>query len=418
MPSSISSSDAAASLSAAESARPGFVRLTASDRPGIAQPVPERDIPAQPWGRIALLALLGFVLLMAGWEMVWRDYGATPSYRNSNGEWARQRRRIDQGEGGKTVLTGSSRVMFDVQLPAWEKITGERPIQLAIEGTSPVPIVEDLAKDKNFTGRLLIGVAPDIFFTGFNYRGEVLPYYHKESPSQRGGNWLSMNFIEPYFAFDDPDFSLTTVVRRQAWPPRPGLHAPIRVRKLAVSEADRNTHMWRKVETDAEYRAMAQAIWASRFAKLPPGLDTAEGRRKSVDEQIGKAAAAVATLRARGVPVLFVRMPSIGPYYAFEEKNFARGETWDRLLVRTGAPGIHFMDHAQLQGYNLPEWSHLSASEATRFTLQFVPLVQAAFASQAAAFPTVNGQGKPACIPFRTAEDCARHQKVAAVQRR
>ena len=387
MPSSISSSDAAASLRTAEAARPGFVRLTASDRPGVAQPVPERDIPPQPWGRIALLALIGFVLLMAGWEVVWRDYGAAPSYRNSNGEWARQRRRIDQGEGGKTVLIGSSRVMFDVQLPVWEKLTGERPIQLAIEGTSPVPILQDLAADKHFTGRLLVGVAPDIFFTGFNYRGEVLPYYHKESPSQRSGNWLSMRLIEPYFAFDDPDFSLATVVRRQAWPPRPGLHAPIRVRKLAVSEADRNTHMWQKVETDPQYRAMAQAIWASRFAGLPPGLDTAQGRRKSVDEQITKAAAAIAILRARGVPVLFARMPSIGPYYAFEEKNFARAETWDRLLERTATRGIHFMDHPQLQGYDLPEWSHLSASEARRFTGQFVPLVQAEFTAQQAATP-------------------------------
>ena len=67
------------------------------------------------------------------------SFGATPGYRNSNGAWAEQRRRIDTGEGGKTVLIGSSRVMFDVQLPVWERIAGERPIQLAIEGTSPVP---------------------------------------------------------------------------------------------------------------------------------------------------------------------------------------------------------------------------------------------------------------------------------------
>ena len=31
------------------------MRLTASNRPGQAQPVPTRDIPKQPWGRLALL---------------------------------------------------------------------------------------------------------------------------------------------------------------------------------------------------------------------------------------------------------------------------------------------------------------------------------------------------------------------------
>ena len=79
--------------------RPGFVRLTASDRPGVAQPVPERDIPPQPWGKILLGALTLFLLLMAGWDWYWRSYGATPGYRNSNGAWAEQRRRIDTGAG-------------------------------------------------------------------------------------------------------------------------------------------------------------------------------------------------------------------------------------------------------------------------------------------------------------------------------
>src|SRR5688500_17895194 len=78
--------------------RPGFVRLTASDRPGVAQPVPERDIPPQPWGKILLGASMLFVLLMAAWEWHWRSYGALPAYRNSDGLWAMQRRRIDQGE--------------------------------------------------------------------------------------------------------------------------------------------------------------------------------------------------------------------------------------------------------------------------------------------------------------------------------
>ena len=33
---------------------PSGLRLTAADRPGMAQPVPERDIPEQPWRAMAL----------------------------------------------------------------------------------------------------------------------------------------------------------------------------------------------------------------------------------------------------------------------------------------------------------------------------------------------------------------------------
>ena len=357
--------------------RPGFARLTASDRPGVAQPVPVRDIPAQPWQRIFLVALVLFALLMTGWEMYWRAYGASPTYRNSDGQWAQQRRRIDAGEGGKTVLIGSSRVLFDVELPVWEKLAGERPIQLAIEGTSSVPVLEDLAADPNFTGHLLVGVAPDLFFSGFAYRGKVVPFYHKESPSQRSGNWLSMHLLEPFFAFDDPDFALATVVKRQAWPLRPGMKENTAVRKLRVSDADRNTHMWSKLEIDPAYRALARSIWAERFAgPPPPNMDTPAKLQKLIDTQIQRAVVAVAKLRARGVQVLFVRPPSMGPYLAFENKVFPRARTWDVLLQRTGAPGIHFQDYPELQGYDQPEWSHLSASEANRFTAALYRIVE------------------------------------------
>lgn len=357
--------------------RPGFVRLTASDRPGVAQPVPVRDIPAQPWQRIFLVALVLFALLLTGWELYWRAYGASPTYRNSDGEWAQQRRRIDEGEGGKTVLIGSSRILFDVQLPVWEKLAGERPIQLAIEGTSSVPMLEDLAADPNFTGRLLVGVAPDLFFSGFAYRGKVLSFFHKESPSQRSGNWLSMHLLEPFFAFDDPDFALATVVKRQAWPPRPGVQENTAVRKLRVSDADRNTHMWSKVETDPAYRALARSIWAERLAgPPPPDMDTPAKLQKLIDTQIQRAVDAVAKLSARGVQVLFVRPPSTGPYLEFENKVFPRARTWEVLLQRTGAPGIHFQDYPALQGYDEPEWSHLSAADAERFTAALYRIIE------------------------------------------
>lgn len=367
--------------------RPGFVRLTASDRPGVAQPVPEREVPSQPWGAILLGAIVLAALGLAGWEWHWRAFGGVAGYRNSDGAWAEQRRRIDQGEGDGTVLIGSSRVLFDVQLPVWEKAAGARPIQLAMEGTSPIPMLEDLAEDPDFTGRLLVGVAPDIFFSGFAYRGDVLPYYRKQGPSQRSGHWLSKRAIEPYFAFYDPDFALATVVRRQDWPQRPGVPKRTRVRKLMVQDFDRNSRMWSKVELDPGYKALARSIWAEDFGGPLPGMETPEAKQKAIDGQVAKAVAAIAKLHARGVEVVFLRPPSDGEYYAFEEKYLPRAETWDVLLQRTGVPGIHFMDHAQLQGYELPEWSHLSASEADRFTAELVPLVERAFDAAAKKLP-------------------------------
>ena len=381
MPLSTSSSDMlrdAAEGHARGAAPDRYARQTAADRPGVAQPVPLRPVPVQPWGRILVGAVALLVLMLAAWEAYWRAYGVRPGINNSYGLWAIQRRRIDSGEGDATVLLGSSRLYFDVQLPAWERLDGRRPIQLSFEGTSPLKAVEDLAADPNFTGRLVIDIAPDLFFSGFEFRSGAIRYTRNESPSQRIGQWLSMHLVEPYLAFDDPDYALQTVLARQNWPPRPGLWEHIRVRKLAETEADRNTHLWSKVDTDAGYRALARRIWLQGFEPSPHD-PTPEEALKTEKEQIERMAKAVARLRGRGVKVLFVRLPSDGPFLAYENRTYPRARTWDALLAASGAPGIYFEDYPQLKGYNLPEWSHVAPSQADRFTAALCGIIQRDF---------------------------------------
>ncbi|MBK9654128.1 MAG: hypothetical protein IPO66_01155 [Rhodanobacteraceae bacterium] len=251
----------------------------------------ERPLPALNGGAALGLALALFVLALGAWELYWRDFGVTPGYRNSDERWAEQRRRIDTGEGNRTVIVGSSRLLFDVQLPVWERLAGERPIQLALEGSSPVAFLEDLADDPDFTGRLLVGVTPGLFFSGFAVRIDALKHYRKETPAQRSGHRLSTWLLEPWLAFYDEDFALITVLKRQAWPTRPGVPVREAVRKISMSAADRNTRMWDKVENDPQYQAMAQRIWAQNFKPLPP--EAIEKAMKTRDEQIDKAVAAV-----------------------------------------------------------------------------------------------------------------------------
>jgi hypothetical protein len=362
------------STSSSEPATDRYARQTAADRPGVAQPVPVRPVPEQPWGRVFLGALLVAALLLAAWEAWWRAYAVTPGINNTFALWAIQRRRIDDGEGDATVLLGSSRLFFDVQLTTWEKLSGRRPIQLSFEGTTPLTALKDLAADPKFTGRLLIGIAPQVFFAGFNYRGGAVAYAHKESPSQRTGQWLSMRFIEPYLAFDDPDFALGTVLERQPWPPRPGGHWRTEVRKLSNHEADRNGYLWSKVDNDPSYRELARSIWREGFT--PAIYGSAAERTEKIRQQIEETAKAVAILRARGVQVLFVRLPSSGEYLEFENRLFPRASTWDALLKASGAPGIYFEDYPELCGYDLPEWSHISHAEADRFTAALYGIAQ------------------------------------------
>jgi hypothetical protein len=190
-------------------------------------------------------------------------------------------------------------------------------------------------------------VAPDLFFSGYETSKNMARYVRKESPSQRVGKFLSMHLLEPWLAFYDPDFALFTVLRRQPWPAREGLGG-LSVRKLSVTEADRNNFMWSKLTTDAKYRALARSIWAEDFNDPPPTPAEAADNQHKLDQQIDRAVMAVTRLRARGVPVIFVRHPSAGDYLAYEDRTFPRRTSWDLLLAKTGAPGA---GHASPDGY-------------------------------------------------------------------
>ena len=252
-------------------------RLTASDRPGVAQPVPVRDVPDLPWGKVLLGALLLAVVLTGIWELRWRAFGAVPGYRDDDALWARQRRRIGDGEGDATVLIGASRTFFDIQLPVWQRLSGRRPIQLALVGTSPLSVMEDIADDPAFTGRLLVGVAPDLFFSGYETSKNLARYVRKESPSQRAGKILSMHLLEPWFAFYDPDYALFAVLRRQPWPVREGLGGLTSAQALDHRGGSKQCHVEQAHDRRAVPGARAQHL-GGRLQR--PAADARASRRR------------------------------------------------------------------------------------------------------------------------------------------
>ncbi len=160
-------------------------------------------------------------------------------------------------------------------------------------------------------------------------------------------------------------------------PERDGVDWEMEVRKLSNMGFDRTTRMWSRVETDEDFRNLAKSIWADGWKPLAESkIERQERVLARRAEQIERAVAVSQKLKAKGAEVIFVRMPSEGHYTKSEPDLAPRELAWDRLIEQTGARGFHFQDHQEMQGYWLPEWSHLSASEADRFTESFYGLVQ------------------------------------------
>ena len=343
-----------------------------------AEKIYQRPVPNVKFS--GLIAVIVVIVLMVAWEMYVRSQDVTPSYRNSNGLWAEQRRKINKGAGDGWVFTGSSRVLFNLQLDAWQALDNRRPLQLALEGTSPVSVLEGLAEDADFTGSVIVGVAPGLFFSGFEYRKGALKQHKNETPSQWLGQRISMWF-EPYFAFYTYDYALSTILHRQDLPLREGVGHRLDVRKLANMGRDRNYRLWDKVYLDEEYNALAKQIWAQNwkpFAEQPEARQ--EGILKGRAKQLDRAIKAAKAIKDKGANVVFVQMPYEGHYAVSEPDIAPRDLTWDILINESGALGLHFLDHKQMQVYELPEWSHMTGEEADRFTQNFYHLVQSELA--------------------------------------
>jgi hypothetical protein len=109
-----------------------------------------------PLLKAGILTLVVVTLFLGGWEVYCRSQGFETFYDDNDALWADKRAKVYAPSDKATVFIGSSRIKFDLDIPTWEKIAGEEAIQLAIVGSSPRPVLEDLANDENFKGKLLI----------------------------------------------------------------------------------------------------------------------------------------------------------------------------------------------------------------------------------------------------------------------
>jgi hypothetical protein len=344
----------------------------------------QRVLPQAPWRLIFVITVTIELAAWASWEGYWLAHHFVPNdYEDTPALWQMQRERAT---GNATVLIGSSRMWQDVDLTAWQDVTGSRPIQLAVAGKNPRPVLRDLANDTAFHGLVLCDVTPYLFFVEpemsmrqFMQRGRT------QTISQRASNRIGL-VLERWFAFIDNETRLSTLWKNAPLPLRAGAFPIREVGKGHVMRVDRDARMWSRLSQDAAYTAKFQGFWLTfaggpqpSLEDLPASAATAHpGLAGIVDGVAAEVAADVERIRARGGDVAFIRFPSDGPVYANESRRFPRWLSWEPLLARTQTAGVHFADYPELRGFRLPEWSHMAAEDSGPFTRRLAPLVLAA----------------------------------------
>ena len=371
MPSSTSSSKrrrapAPKGIVTREGALPAGLRLTASDRPGQAQPVPTRDIPKQPWGKIMIAVAATLLAGVAALEVNARTRLGLHAGDLDNSEvaWVEERAR---SENAPAAIVGDSRILFDTNLDRFQALTGVRPVQLAIHGTSALTLLEDVANNEHFNGLLIVGLADTMFFQPFDgYGGYVKRRNDFTTPSGRIGIEID-HMLQRRLAFLDSNYRLSVLAHRLDDDYRPGVEGPKDdIWKVQEVGEQRQTWLWDRVEYDPWIQARSRWAWKGFKEKFPftPQL-IAKGQ--------ARAKAAVDKIRARGGDVVFVRPPSAPQLRVNEEAQVPKAKGWEVLLSNTHSVGVHFDDlPASVQNLTLPEYSHLNRRCAIVFTDAYV----------------------------------------------
>jgi hypothetical protein len=316
--------------------------------------------PDHPWLKtwVLAVALAGTALL--GWEAILRSQGHRPSVVDDKALWAGQRERVYSRNGeGVIVLLGECRMQSAV-LPGLlqEQFPQVRVVQLAVEGTSPVATLRDLADDEDFRGIVVSSLNDRMLCTDmWATQQEYVEHYHANHTLDARLNRRIATAIQRRFTVIHPHLRLDDVLghlarhRRLPAPYYMETH-PDRSRLADYSREDLQEHrefiMSRLQESYTAIEMVSDSQWLQAALEIE---------------------ASVQAIRARGGRVVFVRFPTSGEHLACDHRTFPRDRYWDQFAAGTSALSIHFEDVPELAAFECPDLSRLDRSDAPQFTL-------------------------------------------------
>ncbi len=315
----------------------------------------------------AILVLVASTVFLLCWEYYWHSKGYVLGYDDHDALWYKYRHEVYEPADKTTVFIGSSRMKFDLDIPTWEKATGDKAVQLSIEGSNPRAALVNLGADEKFKGKLVVDITESLFFGTWedNELASRLKYLKEATPSQKVSAQLGFALESQLLFLDKSLFSLNAMLSRLPWKDRPKVRGDVPwPTKFTTTNFKRQTLMTDEFVKDTTLQRRVTDIWTMFGALDKKHAPTGDTLQKVLTE----VQTAVAKIKARGGKVIFTRTPSSGGYWDNEPTQNPRAEYYDKVLAVTNCSGIHFKDYADMKDFICPEWSHLSPAQSVQYT--------------------------------------------------
>jgi len=325
---------------------------------------------------IAAAALI--IIFIVFWEFFWRSKGYAVSYNDDKVIWASTRKKVYAPSDQATVFIGSSRIKFDIDIPTWKALTGEDAIQLALVGTSPRPVLHNLARDENFKGKVIMDVQEHAFFSMDSVQREKsardgIEYFQKETPAQNVNAVLDYMLESNFVFLEEGKFGLNALLNGLDIPNRPGI--VIRTgppKDFSFFSRERQASMTPMFLENKELQNRVIQYWTKGAAlnkSKPIKGSTLEAYFHELKTSIDK-------IRSRGGIVVFIRPPSSGTFLERENRDYPRNQYWDLLLKSTQTEGFYYADYPETAYFVCLEESHLRPADAIDYTTALVNILK------------------------------------------
>jgi hypothetical protein len=270
-------------------------------------------------------------------------------------------------------VLGTSRIQAALDPQAYAAAAGGRPpVNLALPGTSPLPLLEYIADSTTFRGIVLVEILPLFTFDGSRRPEErvqeLLARYetHRVSPAKLSEDWLHVHVLGQF------------VFRAPALLPA----------RFALTLAEGN---W----PEPNRLKMRPDRFGPASPRGKPEASTAPGERFPIPRRAGRPATstemaafearierAVARIHARGGLVVLVYLAAWGERQEIEESRFPRATYWDPLASRTQAVTVATLDYPEFGTFRAEDSSHVDEGEAALYAAALGRIVRSKIGDQ------------------------------------
>ncbi len=342
-------------------------------------------LPSAPLLATLQSAFLLFLLIVLALEIGLAARGIRPNQEDSESLWLHERARADALGARALVMIGGSRILLDTDLAEMKREMPElEPVQLAIDGTSFVPILRGLAQDRDFHGKLIVDFNDYLIDSPQTLPADnIAVTWEHDFEEDRAHPWPRFTRME-----DRLQDLVRSHLRAYADGARPWSALTHRI--LARHPVVQYLTILPNRSVDADYQRLPEPqLYLLRLSKTLGVQIHYDQRtpwpliRRSLADYIAHLPAhdntvylhnvarlngEIHAIQQRGGWVALIVSPTSGLVRDYLEEQNPRPSFWDQLVSRVQTTTLRIDDLALQAGFFCPDGSHLDRHDKSAYT--------------------------------------------------